>query len=258
MLLFWLGGASPATCKHVAATCYGLDDFTRMSTFLGSTCSTNTLCKWNAPPPQRRVSDMSLKRLTHSSLKALKRTASVRDEHDPRPPELRNPSCVKETERFRQLLVAHSAGLNKKPGWLHVLASPDDQNSIKKPSMSTKSPAHQFPGLPVSSRHSYPFKAPTHPVSLLDAQALEQRTTGQSSCKEWVALHQYTLTASNFKRIGHCSAGAGSLLNRCLIVEICLIFPLSNMAKLMRVWLCRVMSTYWLSKESLCLYAGVV
>ena len=98
MLLFWLGGASPATCKHVAATCYGLDDFTRMSTFLGSMCSTNTLCKWNAPPPQRRVSDMSFKRLTHSSLKALKRTASVRDEHDLRPPELRNPSCVKETE----------------------------------------------------------------------------------------------------------------------------------------------------------------
>ena len=126
MLLFWLGGASPATCKHVAATCYGLDDFTRMSTFLGSMCSTNTLCKWNAPPPQRRVSDMSFKRLTHSSLKALKRTASVRDEHDLRPPELRNPLCVKETERFRQLLVAHSAGPNKKPGWLQVLPSPDD------------------------------------------------------------------------------------------------------------------------------------
>ena len=69
-------GSAPATCKHVAAVFYGLEDFSRTGNFAGSTCSTSQLQKWNAPPKQRLVKDMSFQQLTHSALRAKKRSVS--------------------------------------------------------------------------------------------------------------------------------------------------------------------------------------
>ena len=88
-------------------------------------------------------------------------------------------------------------------------------SSAKKqpPTPDTTQKRHVFPSLPMSSRQDYcDPKGSTHPVSLKDAQALEQRTVGQAACDEWKAVHQYTLTASNFRRICHSSAGKDTLL----------------------------------------------
>ena len=47
-----------ATSKHVAAACYGLEEFSRRGIFIGITSCTSDLQKWNAPPAKRRVSEM--------------------------------------------------------------------------------------------------------------------------------------------------------------------------------------------------------
>ena len=44
------GQAPRASCKHVAAVCYGLEESCRRGIFVGSTCSTSDLQRWNAPP----------------------------------------------------------------------------------------------------------------------------------------------------------------------------------------------------------------
>ena len=49
-----------ATSKHVAAACYGLEEFSRRGIFIGITSCTSDLQKWNAPPAKRRVSEMEI------------------------------------------------------------------------------------------------------------------------------------------------------------------------------------------------------
>ena len=119
-------GSAPATCKHVAAVFYGLEDFSRTGNFAGSTCSTSQLQKWNAPPKQRLVKDMSFQQLTHSALRAKKRSASERHEHDPRPPAKRTPCPDLEKTNLCQLLLKASAPQQKKPCFLHLLLSPEE------------------------------------------------------------------------------------------------------------------------------------
>ena len=71
---------------------------------------------------------------------------------------------------------------------------------------------HLFPDLPMASvRGPYPG-TPPWPMHLLDAQAFERRTTEQSSSREWLDAHSYTLTAANFYKIAHCKTGAANLL----------------------------------------------
>ena len=68
------------------------------------------------------------------------------------------------------------------------------------------SSSHAFSGLPMMANHSLSTDGPTHPVSLIEAQAAEKRTTGQAASKEWKDLHQFTITSSNFRRISQCSS----------------------------------------------------
>ena len=209
----------------MAAICYGLDDFTRTGTFLGSTCSTNTLCKWNAPPPERRVSDMSFQRVTHSSLKILKRTASVRDEHDPRPPAKRNPSRVEETEKFRKLLLTHSAGAVKKPGWLHVLPTPHPEPPAKiqpRPVTVTIPLVRDIVSTVTVGKSSEDFRALCDSVltqlavSPQQQHALEYRTRGQSDVQLWHDLRLGRLTSSAFGSIVRRVASPEPLVRRLL------------------------------------------
>ena len=85
-------------------------------------------------------------------------------------------------------------------------------NVSQKSKTTSTSKSHSFPALPMSSASRLSPKTPAHQVSLAEAQAVERRTTGQASSKEWKDLHQFTLTASNFRRISHCSSGTDSLL----------------------------------------------
>ena len=48
-----------ASCKHIAAFCFGLDDFTRRGVFEGVTSCTSDLQRWNAPPAKRQCSEIT-------------------------------------------------------------------------------------------------------------------------------------------------------------------------------------------------------
>ena len=53
------GRGPKASCKHVAAVCYGLEEFSRRGIFRGVTSSTSDLQKWNAPSAKRLSKDLT-------------------------------------------------------------------------------------------------------------------------------------------------------------------------------------------------------
>ena len=72
-----------------------------------------------------------------------------------------------------------------------------------------------FPALPFREHSSVldlDLKNFEQPVDLNDAQEVETATPGQRTNPEWVRYHQFTLTASNLKRVVASKKWSGVLL----------------------------------------------
>ena len=52
------------------------------------------------------------------------------------------------------------------------------------------------------------------PVSMCEAQAVETSMVGQSKNPQWLDLHKFTVTASNFHRVTRCVRNPASLCKR--------------------------------------------
>ena len=59
-----------------------------------------------------------------------------------------------------------------------------------------------LPPLPLPSARPGSVVGFTSPIPLQESQAIEVRTVGQASNAEWKRMHSYTITASNFHRVG--------------------------------------------------------
>ena len=59
-----------------------------------------------------------------------------------------------------------------------------------------------LPPLPLPSARPGSVVGFTSPIPLQESQAIEVRTVGQASNTEWKRMHSYTITASNFHRVG--------------------------------------------------------
>ena len=120
------GGMPPCTCKHAAGVCYGLEEYGRTGEFTGNTSTTSSLCKWNAPPPQRCVAEMNFSHLSANRTVMPSSSAKPRCHFDARPENKRSVSPSVECEKFRALLesasVADGLSSSKRPAFLSALA----------------------------------------------------------------------------------------------------------------------------------------
>eukprot|EP00117_Sycon_ciliatum_P002283 scpid62346/ scgid1957/ len=146
--------------------------------------------------------------------------------YESRERELRTPS-VENVSRFRDLLpdgcgmkqllprqfstVTSLYGPTPRGSPLGYQRNPDHA-PVAPQSLPASTRKKRFPPLPLPARKEPTSMGLVWPCSLQDAQALERRTIGQSSNKEWMDRHMYTLTASNFRRIVHCKTGQEKLL----------------------------------------------
>ena len=193
------GGAPLATCKHVGGVCHGLDDYCKTGKFVEGTSSTSSLCKWNAPPPQRRVSEMKFDRGATCDPQDDGRDVSgpKRIEYDPRPPSKRSPDPAAEAAKLKCLLEKASETAPGKPVLLEVLADKNHETSVT--SSVTLHPILTTLSRVVSLLEVVPDSClDSLLLSSRQVQALEYRTRQQSNCRMWHDHRYGHLTCSNF------------------------------------------------------------
>lgn len=216
-----------ASCKHIAAVSYGLEEFTRRNIFTGITCSTSDLQKWNAPPSKRVCSEISF------SVPVFRKQAllSARANFDPRPESLQSTSPDDERNKLRQLL---SKCPGVKPALLDTL--PISMVHLPGASVSTPSAAIQedvsthistVSELVTNFKQSPQYKenidnppigkwctALRHQIALPPRlrYAVEWRTRGQGKNPLWKEHRYGRITASNFGKVVMRKAPAGPLV----------------------------------------------
>ncbi len=198
------------SCKHIAALCYALEEFSRIRTTNDYTACTSKLQEWNQPRKRKLdaeiVGDIKFVKLEHGKVKR----EATRPWYDPRPPFLQR-TTSQEISNFKKDL-----GSLKTPcAFLHVL--PVD-TPLPFPSTS-------LPPTPRSSREKVLVEMRTmeQPISLMQIAALgrnflnritpssvacrnsiEAATTAQSDSKRWHEEHFGRLTASKLGEMIKC------------------------------------------------------
>ena len=126
----WCGcaaGMGPkASCKHIAALCYALEEFSRLRQLPEFVMCTDKLQSWNRPRPRKlqAISVEALHQREHELKPSKFRSQSMRtaSECDPRPEYLRRDSA-QACEQLRCRLV----GLNTPCAFLHILVPCTDK-----------------------------------------------------------------------------------------------------------------------------------
>ena len=226
------GRGPTASCKHIAALCYALEEFSRLRRLPEFRTSTDKLQTWNQPRP-RKLDPIPVETL-HTRKQEfmpptkwsaqLTRVASV---SDPCPESLRTPATHK-LEQLRCSLLA----LNKPCAFLHILV-PDvktvqhDQSYSLHPSLVEAQPS-------VSTiLDNSPHTPATYNPRVLDVETInnikvglqvtsvvrslvEEDTRQQSSSKQWFSVRAHRITSSICGRILIQKKKTIPLLRQCL------------------------------------------
>ena len=211
------GRGQTASCKHIAAFCFGLDHFTRRSVFEGVTSCTSDLQRWNAPPAKRQCSDITF------TAAAFGKTCepSTRSSCDPRPVALRTVDPKAEQTKLASLL---SSCTSVRSGILDTLQPPASSGT---PTPSTPALTElrtvrevlcDFEKRKGGNDIRQWCGDVLHELQLSDRQrhALKYRTRGQGDCSLWKDHRYGRLTASNFGRVFVRSSSTGTLVHSLL------------------------------------------
>ena len=212
------GAAPNATCTHIAAVCYGLDEYSRFGSFVGCTSSTSQLCKWSGPPTKRRVSELDFTSL-HPDAGTTQVASRRRVLHDPRPAALQHPKCEEESMKLYHIVASTTTRRpdSSRPSMLDILAPAPVFAPViasAKPSQTELSAVNDLVRILRSSR-AYQSSSKnkdavlgfcTKFLSLLclsktQQHAIEFRTRGQAGNKLWQERRYGRLTASNFSAV---------------------------------------------------------
>ena len=195
------------SCKHIAATCYAIENFCRFQ-LEGISC-TSQLQAWNQP--RKRHLDSSVVTdidFTQHEFGKVKRKLG-NPMYDPRPMKFRSTSS-EEVETLRSALRNQKEDL----AILHVLGS-SDRNAPLSPLACSSSSSLPQPSLARVKTMKYLHKLP-HPLSLNNIRTacnrfiedikcsesvthdIQEATRLQYNCEEWHIQRRYRITASNF------------------------------------------------------------
>ena len=209
------GRGPRASCKHIAALCYALEEFEKVTRIPEFQTCTDKLQTWNQPRPRKLdpIPVESLRIRKQEIVPPRKWSAQltrVSSEFDTRPESFRthNPNA---SEQLRCSLLA----LNKPCAFLHILV-PD----IKKVWHDHSYSRHPYPveALPPVNISSEPNTTPTYTARTLDVDTIitfkdslrvsssdrcriEADTRQQSSSKEWFSVRARRITSSICGRI---------------------------------------------------------
>ena len=212
------GRGPRASCKHIAALCYALEEFARLKQLPTFHTCTDKLQTWNQPRP-RKLQPMPVENLRtrmHEIMPPkLRRVHPTRvaSQFDPRPEDMRMLDS-KASERLRCSLL----GLNKPCAFLHVLV-PDvekihhDHTYSSKPTtgidtravllsmLATSSGIHENYTAQEISPDEIATRENSFCVSIALRHTIEERTRKQSQTEEWHCLQSQHITASTCGKI---------------------------------------------------------
>ena len=226
------GRGPRASCKHIAALCYALEEFARVTQLPEFQTCTDKLQTWNQPRP-RKLEPMPVENLRTRKQEIMPprkwsaQLTRVSSEFDPRPESLRTPN-PNASEQLRCSLLA----LNKPCAFLHILV-PDikkvwhDHSYTKHtclvktaPSVCTTTsdkpnitPAYAARVLDVDTVITF---RDSLRVSSSDRCRIEEDTRNQSSSKEWFSVRAHRITSSICGRILIQHKKSLPLLHQCL------------------------------------------
>ena len=226
------GKGPKASCKHIAATCYALEEFSRVRILPPFQTCTDRLQTWNQPRPKKLdpipVEDLRQRKqeLMPPKKKSsqLTRVASV---FDPRPPSFRS-HVPEASEQLRCSLMA----LNRPCAFLHILVP--DVGVINHDHSYSLDPAlleeeRTISTTPVTSRNvstEYTTRIlddatvatvkDNLQVSSSERQHIEENTRKQSTSSEWFLVRAQRITSSICGQILTQKKKSVSLLKRCL------------------------------------------
>lgn len=213
-------GAGPkGSCKHIAAMCYALEDFSRIHQLRDHVSCTSQLQTWNQPGKRNLdaagVDDIRFVKMEYGKAKRPPMVVP----YDPRPIKQRC-TTKEEVQSLRQSLECKG-----NVALLHVLPS---ANTELVPSVQR---------LPLSSRSSlervrHVLKQQAQPLSLYDiffycekfvnmltlsptdTSTVESATRKQGDCKRWYEERYGRLTASGFGEVVKCRKYEGHVQTR--------------------------------------------
>ncbi|XP_065193471.1 uncharacterized protein LOC135824690 [Sycon ciliatum] len=216
------GAAPNSTCKHIAAVCYGLDEFSRFGSFTGCTSSTSELCKWNAPPSKRLVSQMDFTAPQPESERT-RPTAGKKHRllHDPRPSDMQDPDSTVESRKLFGIVGSNTRPAAARPALLDLLSPVTSTvSSIRSSAVQptrTSTTVYTVRELADLVHASEAFKGSNKDqcsilklcdrfrtllaLSPQQIHALEYRTRGQASNALWMEHRFGRLTASIFSSV---------------------------------------------------------
>ena len=223
------GKGPKASCKHIAALCYALEEFSRVRSLPEFLTCTDKLQTWNQPRPRKLdpIPDENLRLRKQEIMPPKKRSSQltrVVSVFDPRPEHLRTLD-PKVSEHLRCSLLS----VNKSCAFLHILV-PDvekihhDHSYSLDPSLwepaSTATNDDNTDNADYTARILEEdiittFKEDLQVSSAL-RQSIEEDTRQQSSSKEWFSVRAHRITSSICGRILIQKKKTIPLLRQCL------------------------------------------
>ena len=223
-------GVGPmASCKHICALCYALEEFYRIKQLRSPHSHTSQLQKWNHPR-KRKLDSCSVNDITFVKHDGKKKKEQDPLVYDPRPPSLRSTSESSLSNLRREL-----ENTGRDIVLLHLIpeGSTDDVNSSEL----------HVPSLPLSpsdvrQHHLDDLQAKPQPVHLEDIstaglafvqvlqyteeqiKSVEIATRDQSVSKRWYEERQYRITASKFGRVVKRKRQHTSLVHQLLYTSV--------------------------------------
>ena len=225
------GRGPRASCKHIAALCYALEEFARLKQLPSFQTSTERLQTWNQPRPRKfqPIPVESMRARMHEimppSIRPLQQTR-VASHFDPRPEGMRvlGPTA---SETLRCSLL----GLNKPCGFLHVLV-PDvvkiehDHTYCSKRTTTTDAPSPSILATSTDDHVNYrtrelssdeiAIRKKSFNVSTALQHSIEERTRKQFQTEEWHRLRVQRITSSTCGLILTQKKKTVALLRQCL------------------------------------------
>ena len=220
-----VAGKDPtASCKHIAALCYALEDFSRKRQLPSYLTCTDRLQTWNQPRPRKLqpipVEGLRTRKRKYEIMPPKIRSSQqtrIDSQFDPRPEAFRKHD-PKASEKLRCSLSL----MNKPCAFLHILVHTyclKFSDTADIPSVSAlvnPSSNHDIYTAHALSPEDITARKELFHVSTALQHQIEERTRKQSNTDEWYDVRAQRITSSMCGQILNQNSKTVALLHRCL------------------------------------------